>query len=99
MPLRFNQLVRRKKYKANLKKNVKKVMQSIISNKAHYRISNPGESTKGNFTLYTLGCQINEYTRLFGTQETWRKKQTQRQTKVFNKNPPYSHVPNKRVLA
>ena len=40
----------------------------------------------------TLGCQINEYTRLFGTKETWRKKQTQRQTKVFNKNPPYSFI-------
>ena len=40
----------------------------------------------------TLGCQIDEYTRLFGTKETWRKKQTQRQTKVFNKNPPYSFI-------
>ena len=40
----------------------------------------------------TLGCQIDEYTRLFGTQETWRKKQTQSQTKVFNKNPPYSFI-------
>ena len=40
----------------------------------------------------TLGCQIDEYTHLFGTKETWRKKQTQRQTKVFNKNPPYSFI-------
>ena len=40
----------------------------------------------------TLGCQINEYTCLFGTKETWRKKQTQRQTKVFNENPPYSFI-------
>ena len=40
----------------------------------------------------TLGCQIDEYTCLFGTKETWRKKQTQRQTKVFNKNPPYSFI-------
>jgi hypothetical protein len=40
----------------------------------------------------TLGCQIDEYTRLFGTKETWRKKQTQRETKVFNKNPPYSFI-------
>ena len=40
----------------------------------------------------TLGCQIDKYTRLFGTKETWRKKQTQRQTKVFNKNPPYSFI-------
>ena len=40
----------------------------------------------------TLGCIIDEYTRLFGTQETWRKKQTQRETKVFNKNPPYSFI-------
>ena len=41
---------------------------------------------------YTLGCQIDEYTRLFGTKETWRKKQTQRQIKVFNKNLPYSFI-------
>ena len=41
---------------------------------------------------HTLGCQIDEYTRLFGTKETWRRKQTQRQTKVFNKNPPYSFI-------
>ena len=41
----------------------------------------------------TLGCIIDEYTRLFGTQETWRKKQTtHRETKVFNKNPPYSFI-------
>ena len=40
----------------------------------------------------TLGCQIDEYTRLFGTKETWRKKQTQRQTKVFNENPPYLFI-------
>ena len=33
----------------------------------------------------TLGCIIDEYTRLFGTLGTWRKKQTQRKTKVFNK--------------
>ena len=42
--------------------------------------------------ILTLGCQIDEYTRLFGTKETWRKKQTQRQTKVFNENPPYSFI-------
>ena len=42
--------------------------------------------------ISTLGCQIDKYTRLFGTKETWRKKQTQRQTKVFNKNPPYSFI-------
>ena len=42
--------------------------------------------------LVTLGCQIDEYTRLFGTKETWRMKPTQRQTKVFNKNPPYSFI-------
>ena len=41
---------------------------------------------------HTLGCQINEYTRLFGTKDTWRKKQTQRQTRVFNENPPYSFI-------
>ena len=46
----------------------------------------------GGVLCCTLGCQIDEYTRLFGTQETWRKKQTQRQTKVFNKNPPYSFI-------
>ena len=33
----------------------------------------------------TLGCQIDEYTRLLGTKETCRKKQTQRQTNVFTK--------------
>ena len=42
MPLRFNQLVRSKKYKASLKK----VVQSIISHKAYYRILNPGDTTK-----------------------------------------------------
>ena len=42
--------------------------------------------------LPTLGCQIDEYTRLFGTKKTWRKKQTQRQTKVFNENPTYSFI-------
>ena len=26
--------------------------------------------TKSRALLYTLGCQIDEYTRLFGTQET-----------------------------
>ena len=40
----------------------------------------------------TLGRQIDEYTRLFGTKETWRMKQTQRQTRVFNENPPYSFI-------
>ena len=40
----------------------------------------------------TLGCQINEYTRLLGTKETWRKKHKLRQTKVFSKNPPYSLI-------
>ena len=44
------------------------------------------------YVVTTLGCQIYEYTRLFGTKETWRKKQTQRQTKVFNKNQPYSFI-------
>ena len=48
--------------------------------------------TKNIASWNTLGCQIDEYTRLFGTKETWRKKQTQRQTKVFNKNPPYSFI-------
>ena len=47
---------------------------------------------ENSFNKDTLGCQIDEYTRLFGTKETWRKKQTQRQTKVFNKNPPYSFI-------
>ena len=40
----------------------------------------------------TLGCQIDKYTRLFGTKETWRMKQTQRQTRVFNENLPYSFI-------
>ena len=40
----------------------------------------------------TLGCQIDECTRLFGTKETWRKKQIQRQTRVFKENPPYSFI-------
>ena len=31
-------------------------------------------------------------TRLFGTKETWRMKQTQRQIRVFNENPPYSFI-------
>ena len=44
-------------------------------------------NTPGFKKLNTLGCQIDEYTLLFGTKETRRKKQTQRQTKVFNKNP------------
>ena len=43
-------------------------------------------------TESTLGCQIDKYTRLFGTKETWRKKETQRQTRVFNKNPSYSFI-------
>ena len=41
-------------------------------------------------SVLTLGCIIDEYTRLFDPQETGRKKQTQRETKVFDKNPPYS---------
>jgi hypothetical protein len=48
--------------------------------------------SKSSLVMITLGCQIDEYTRLFGTKETWRKKQTQRQTKIFNKNPPYSFI-------
>ena len=36
----------------------------------------------------TLGCQIDEYTRLFSTKVTWRKKQT----KVFTKSPSYSFI-------
>ena len=48
MPLRFNQLVRSKKYKASLKK----VVQSIISHKAYYRILNPGDTTKPSHQKY-----------------------------------------------
>ena len=33
----------------------------------------------------TLGCQIDEDTRLFGTKDTGRKKQRPRQQKVSNK--------------
>ena len=44
------------------------------------------------FAMTTLGCIIDEYTCLFGTKETWRKKRTQRETKVFDKNPPYSFI-------
>ena len=35
-----------------------------------------------SYFIHTLACIIDEYTRLFGTQETWRKKQTQRETKT-----------------
>ena len=53
----------------------------------------------GTSLLSTLGCQINEYTCLFGTKEIWRKKQTQRQTRVFHENPPYPFIWHLRVCA
>ena len=65
---------------------------SIFTNFSWAKSHNFFHNGKIKIHLATLGCQIDEYTRLFGTKVTWRKKQTQRQTKVFTKNPPYSFI-------
>ena len=73
MPLRFNQLVRSKKYKASLKINIKKVVQSIMSHKAHCRILNPGESNKGKISRihfkkcqYSIACFLSWWSVFYG---------------------------------